>query len=506
MEVEKYDNENNSKKDFSNRRLSRKEKTLALSLASILTTLISTVTAMLMSRILKQSDLAAYRQTILAYQTFGPILGLGISQGLFYCLVRNSHRKKAIILESIILLLASGSLYGLFILIGGNALLAQRFSNPQVAEYLIFMVPYALIMIPSTIISPVLIAEEKIKTNTYFNVIGHLIITLAVVLSITFFKNVRAALISNVTVSILVFLTGLIIMYKSIPGGSVNIQWASIRQILTFSIPLGLSSMIGTIDKQLDRWIVSFMCSPEQFAVFSNGAFEVPFVDIITGAITAVVIVDMNKYAKEGNCEEALNLFKHAAEITSKCLIPLAVFLLVIAEPFIIFMFSERYIESIPILRVYLLYLPIRIVQYGALMIAIGKTKEILYRSIIGLIANAIVSIVLVRLFGAIGASVATILTIYMVNVPINLYIIAKYFNIRWYQVLPFKHIYNYFLLSIIPAVICYIVDNWLSGSNVIIRLGADTLVFSTIFILFYFKYNHMNVRCFINQYFRRHE
>jgi O-antigen/teichoic acid export membrane protein len=83
---------------------------------------------------------------------------------------------------------------------------------------------------------------------------------------------------------------------------------------------------------------------------------------------------------------------------------------------------------------------------------ALGQSKVILYRSILDLVINTVLSIVLVHFWGYLGAAIATILTLYFWTVPYNLYKISKGFDVGALQTLPFKKIGFIFLLSVIPV------------------------------------------------------
>ena len=184
--------------------LTRKQKTISLSIATMLTTVISTIMAMIMARVFSKVELSAYKQTFLAYQTLAPILSLGISQGIFYLLARNSAQKRKIVRKCLIVLTAMGVLYSAFFLFGGNRILAERFNNPQIEILLLLLMPYAIIMIPASIISPILISENKIKINANFSVLSQLIIAMGILVSILLWHSPQIAITSTVILNVLI--------------------------------------------------------------------------------------------------------------------------------------------------------------------------------------------------------------------------------------------------------------------------------------------------------------
>ena len=112
----------------------RKIKVIALSLGQAFSRLIGLAVMMLMARVLLKEDLAAYRQAFLAYLAVGPMLSLGVGQGMYYFLPSETERLRGRVADGVAALGAMGVLFALFIGLGGNELLAQRFSNPQVCQ------------------------------------------------------------------------------------------------------------------------------------------------------------------------------------------------------------------------------------------------------------------------------------------------------------------------------------------------------------------------------------
>src|SRR5688572_20766022 len=106
---------------------------------------------MVMARVLVKEDLAAYRQTFLAYATVAPLIGMGIGQGMYYFLPVEKGRVRGRVMDGMAVAGFMGLLFALFIALGGNELLAQRFSNPKVANMLLWMIPYTLITTPTSL-------------------------------------------------------------------------------------------------------------------------------------------------------------------------------------------------------------------------------------------------------------------------------------------------------------------------------------------------------------------
>ena len=67
-----------------------------------------------------------------------------------------------------------------------------------------------------------------------------------------------------------------------------------------------------TVNRRLGQVLVAALCAPASFAVFVNGAMEIPLIGIVTGSVTSVLIVDYTKMYREGQLSEIVSLIRRA--------------------------------------------------------------------------------------------------------------------------------------------------------------------------------------------------
>jgi len=428
----------------------RTSKVLALSFGSALSMVASIVFGMVSSRFLSKHDYATIQQTFLAYNFAVPILMLGLPNAVYYFLPREKQYKRGVLVDNIALLLGAGLIFSLFIGFGGYKLLAMRFNNPDLLHTLPWLVLYPLLLMPVAGVSAVLVYADQTKTLAVYNVMSSLLLTLSGIVAVLATKSYAAPILVRIIVPAVVLPIAIYLMFKAVPGTMRWPKWLGMQAMVRYSVPLGLASIFGSITLQMDSMIVSSMCSPEDFAVYYNGAMELPLIGIITGSITTVVFAEMAKLCARGDKVAALQLF-HKASIKSACILfPTMCFLLVTANPFITVLYSEQYQASVVPFVIYLFVLPVRIVVYGAALMALGMTRVVLFRSIIDLTINAILCFFLVKQFGYIGAAVSLVVMLYVWSTPYNLHKIAEGFNVRWSDSLPFKSLFRILLICIL--------------------------------------------------------
>jgi O-antigen/teichoic acid export membrane protein len=235
--------------------------------------------------------------------------------------------------------------------------------------------------------------------------------------------------------------------------------------------------MVGLISVTLDKVIVAAMCTPEQFAIYANGAMEIPLVGVITGSITAVMLPDIRRLRMEGRNAEALDLWKRGSAKSAMIILPAMCFLFCMAPDVMTVLFSSKYAASALPFRLYLLILPIRVVTYGTMFMAAGKNKIILYRTMIDLLLNLGLSIVFVHVFGYIGAAVAGVVMIYLWHVPFNIFMIGRQYGTNVAHVMPYQRLMAIGGLSALACVAC-LPSLFMPECSPLLRLAAVVPLF----------------------------
>ena len=438
--------------------VSRSSKVFSLSLAQGVLMLTHVVSGMVFARTLSVADYGTYLQTFLAYDFAVPMLTLGLPSALFYFLPGEKERLKGLVLDNMLLLFIGGAIFSLFLLFGGTELLARRFNNPDLLKTLRWMVFYPLYSFPVLVNSAVWVTQDRVNLNAKYNILTGIVLTIALIATAFFTRSYELPTLTRIIIPAFYLPFAIYLIFKYVPGKWYKPKLSSMLKIIKFAIPLGLASVFGTLAIQLAGIIVSFLTTPEEYAIYANGAKEVPFISIITGSISVIILSEMAKKIKNDEFKDALELFRKAAILSASFLFPIMVFLMVFSESFIEILYSNKYEESIIPFRIYLLVIPIRIAYYGSAFIALGKTKAILYRSLVDLALTAILCYLFVHLLGAYGAALGLVLTLYLWTVPYNLNVLSKSFECSSTYMLPFERLLRIAIIAIISAVIPCIV------------------------------------------------
>lgn len=192
-------------------------------------------------------------------------------------------------------------------------------------------------------------------------------------------------------------------------GGTRPEGWRMV-DLLRFSAPIVLSTLVGRLGLQFDKYLVSVIAPPAAFAAYAVGAFELPLVAGVAYSVTNALMSELTRRASAGDTEGAGHLW-HASMVKVATLIfPVFVFCFALAEPLMRLVFSATYTDAAVPFRVLLCLLPLRLCGYGAVCRALGESTPVLRGSLAAAAVNLALAWPLYTLFGLAGPTLATVL------------------------------------------------------------------------------------------------
>ena len=475
-----------------NNNSSRKIKVLFLSIGNFLTSISSLLLAIFLTRIFSVNQYADYKQTLLVFNMLAPLLLFGFDKSIFYFFSNKKTDKLNDYGNLQLFLLLVNIIYILFFVFGGAEFISLQFNNPTIKEFLIIYSIISLFEIPTRLLTPVLVIQEKVKLLTAFNIAYRLIFFIVSVILAFMYKDVRIVLISQVIMAVFAFFVSQTFISKALSSKSkFRIDFKVIKKYLIIGIPLSAATMIGFLGKNIDKALISHYLSKEEFAYYVNGAIEIPLIASITGAIMTILLADFSILYRDNDFIEIFRLWAKSIKFTSSILIFIMFILLLNAEFLITLMYGIEYKSSVKPFMIYLLLLPIRTMVFSTLITVTSKTKYILYGAFMYLIFNVIFSIILIKEFGFIGPAIATVISTYLLGIFYS-FVIKKQYNVSFFKVF---NIYEqrYFLLAgLVPFIILNFVDiNMLSDIQ---NLLLKNFIFVSVSALLIFIFKEQKV------------
>lgn len=262
---------------------------------------------------------------------------------------------------------------------------------------------------------------------------------------------------------------------KSTSHFTISFDQSLIKTIFAFSIPIGLASMIGTINIELDKLVITSFFSTEELAIYTNASRELP-VTMIATSLTAVLLPQMVRLLHNDQKREAVELLKSATTISFSIICFISVACFVFAPEVMTVFYSKKYLDGVAVFRVYSLVLMLKCTYFGMMLNASGKTKFIMYSSIGSLILNVIFNYIFYFTYGFIGPAIATLASSWIMQM-VQLFYTGKICNIKMRDIFPWKNTALLFLLNIsiggVIGILHGLVSNYVNAVVSAILLGV---------------------------------
>jgi len=424
---------------------------LKLTTSKIITMVLSMLTAMILSRFRTLEEYGTYSQLLLVINLITTVIMMGLPNSINFFLARAETKESRQKFLSIYYTLSTllGFLTGL-VLVLSTPLIISYFSNPLIEKfiYILAIFPWTKIILSS--IDHVLIVYGKPNSVMLFRVLNSIAILITIFLVELFDLSFSHYMIMFIILESLFAIVVYFIVYGTAGTLRIDFSLKDIRNILKFSLPLGLASVVGRLSVELDKLVIGRFFSTEDIAIYTNAAREMP-VTIIASALTAVLMPRLVRLLRDKEYDEAVNIWGNSIEISFIIICFVSFGLIVFAPEVISLLYSNKYLPGVNVFRVYSLVLLLRVTYFGMILNSIGKTKFIFYSSIISLLLNIILNYVFYLIFGFIGPAIATFISLIIV-IYLQLLATSISISIPMHSIFPWMKLLNIMFINVLLA------------------------------------------------------
>lgn len=438
------------------------------------------VVTIILARYFTRSEFASYDQFWLIFNTIFPVASFAFTSSIYF--FGSKENAGDYITEIFWFLLFVGLMVTFFLFLLSSEI-AKFIKNPRFAQDFPAFAIFSLFSFPSIVLDAILILKNEFKTLfkvTTLTIVGY---AFAVVLTILYKMSVDFIFICLSVIALFRFVYTWSLIRKfwnvNLKGG--NNLFPHIKEILLFTSPLIVGHIGALVSKQVDKYIVANNFPSEVYAIYTIGARELPIVSLITSSFASVVFPEISRLYANGRGLDVAHLIRDVVRTTSMFIIPTFSFLLFFAEEFVVILFSEKYVESTPIFRIYLLFLPVRVLVYSSVLSALGKQKIYMLISLFDLAFNLSLGVILVKVVGLIGPAIAVVSSTFVEALLMLLYISKVLGGIGLSNILPFRFMSALWISSLILSVLCYLVSSLIHG--LILKFILPAVLFSVIYL-----------------------
>lgn len=446
--------------------MSKSIKFLALTFSEGVNVLAGLLFLPYLARAMDIIDYGTYGQVILIISLAAGMIGFGLAKIIFAYLPNRNYNQSDTLFSNLLSSFVIG-LIGLLLLLLISPIIATYFDNKSLQVLIniyCFSLPFTLMY---TSLNASLIFFDKVKESAMINVTTNLIRITLVLICVQIFSSIQYIFIALLIISILQCLLCFIYLPTQIKANR-QVSTKSIISQLKSGWGFGLASFIGVLFYKVDGLMISSMIDTATFAIYKNGAFEIPFISSIYVSITAILLPEASKFYQDKKFVEIVSLKTKVITNTAMIIFPTIIFCMIFSEQVITTLFSEKYIESAPLFMIYSFILLMRFTSYDELFIVSDNNHLLPIIYGFALIVNIVLNYILINILGVIGAAIASVISFYIL-ISILFTKGTAIINSKPTQYLEFKKLIQLSLISITTCSTIYFITTLFSVNEFIL-------------------------------------
>lgn len=436
----------------------------------MLSLILGFVLPLILVRVLTKNDYGLYAQfnVILSFCTV--FFSFGLSSELYYSYPLASKRERRILVfQSLMMLFVAGILACLILYI--PVVKDYFITDDSFVSCYVYLAISVLMSVPEILITALYVLNNDNRTSATFLPLMTVLRVLLIIILYWCYPRIEtvflAIIISSAIKLVYVVWYARNVMYKNGKGELFDIQ--ILKSQLRYSIPLGFASSVRILVQQLDKLIILSFVSPAVYAVYSIAFYGVPGLTQVYLSISQVYIPRMSVAYKGQNLTGLIELYRSMVSKTLSYTIPIIFIIILFADPIVPFVFSDKYVESIPYFQIYLLTFIVSSIGCGNILRATGETR----RSLMAYVYTAVIMMPFtycaIKFYYLNGAIISATLGAILPKLLLSVYD-ARSIKKSVLSIYPWKNIFKIVLISLLtlmPFVIIYVYvghDNfWLS-------------------------------------------
>jgi O-antigen/teichoic acid export membrane protein len=244
-----------------------------------------------------------------------------------------------------------------------------------------------------------------------FNIGTRIVTILVFLLSMLFVNRLYGAIIAFIAgVVVTTAVTVWIIIKKIFPDYREYRRVPVARNLLSFSWPLALTGFTFLFVSKTDKVLLGYFMTSKDVGIYTPALMIANLLIFISTAFKYIFLPTVSEYFSKNDLQGLEPLFKSTSKWNFLVVLPLFVFILIFPKEILTILFGSSYTGG---------YLALIIVSLGiaandfagtsaTILVAGGRTKANLACEIIAGTTNVVLNIILIPIYGIVGAAIAT--------------------------------------------------------------------------------------------------
>lgn len=234
-----------------------------------------------------------------------------------------------------------------------------------------------------------------------------------------------------------------------------------VRKLFNYAWPVTFFLIAYEFLVTIDLYLVKGLLKSDYLTGIYNAAITVGRIPYyLFYALTILILPAVSKSTADKNHEQTKKLVSESFRLLFLALMPICLLMSVFAEPIIRIFYSQKFIEAVPPMQVFVFGVGFLTVFYVSTFIlnGAGKVKVPMLISLFGLALNTVLTYFLIQKYALMGAAWGTALTSFFVMMVALIYV-KKYFGYIFSFKSFLKIIGAFFTLV---ALVCLVpIDGW---------------------------------------------
>lgn len=350
-------------------------------------------------------------------QTFNLILMIIFTLGIQNTIVIEHHKNKysnASLLNFVIKifkLIALISIIPSALLIFGSDYLSVSFNNPALKNsFIILGLTLTLMLFHDIFVYYYIAIKNFLKFGIFMFFLPNFIFLSAIIVTHKSYNTLPYLTFFFCLSYILTFFIEFIVSYVQYRTEKLNVL--SYKNILYISLPMMFSGLMQLLLNWTDIFMLGVMKTNEEVGKY-NVAFKIGSIMLIfLSTISTIILPKLSQYFEENNKPELEQIIKRSTKLGVLLSTPF-LFIILLLGKYILSFFGNEYIESYNILVIIAItgYFGVLCGNIDQILNMSNNQRNLLYINILSLVVNIILNLILIPIYGVIGAAIATMIT-----------------------------------------------------------------------------------------------
>jgi O-antigen/teichoic acid export membrane protein len=363
-------------------------------------------------RCLEPEAFGEYRLLWLAVGTVMAILTQAMPGSLYYFLPRADAEGRRLYINQALVVLAAAGALAAWAVSPWNPWLPDKLE--ALARHGAVVPAFVLLWVVASLLDLLPTVEERIafqvRATAGLAALRTLALSAAAALTGEL-APVLAVLLAFVACKV-VLLLGYIAHHHGLRGPAV--RWRALAQQVGFVAPFGAASALYSLRLQSDLWVAAALHAVTSFAAFSIGAMLAPLITVLRRSVSHAFLPSMSRSQAAGEVRAMLDLNSRANVMVGAAALPLLAFAFAFAEDAVTLVFTARYLEAAPVMRVYIVGLAALVVELASLTFLLQQGGFVLRLSAAALAFSVGLSVLGALAFGLPGAALGSTAAVYL--------------------------------------------------------------------------------------------